>query len=192
MSPTMLPSARASTVASRVRRASLAGVALSLVAACGGRGERAADSAAAAGAAAAAPAVAASGAKPDSTCPNLTGRWDECNVRQRLERAGLAPRRAPAAVHQPIFRVPGISYVVGRAELQIFLYPDSAALARDLARVDTVRVQPRDGAPIAWGSTPTLMTSNNLAAVLLSDDATQVERVQLAMTAGLPAPTRKK
>ena len=174
--------------ASRVRRGPLAGAALALLAACGGGGERAADSARVAAAAAAPVATA----KPDSTCPNLTGRWDECNVRQRLERAGLAPRRAPAEVRQPIFRVPGISYAIGRAELQVFLYRDSAALVRDLARVDTVHVQPRDGAPIAWSNTPTLMRSNNLAAVLLSDDATQVERVQLAMTAGLPAPTRKK
>lgn len=155
---------------------------------CGGGDHGAADSTAARASVASAPTPV----KGDSTCPNLTGRWDECNVRQRLERAGLAPRKAPAPVRQPIFAVPGTSYAVGRAELQVFLYPDSAALARDVARIDTLRVQPRDGAPIAWSDTPTLMTSNNLAAVLLSDNGTQVERVRLAITAGLPAPSAKK
>ena len=178
---------RAPVVTARVGRTLTAAATLAVLA-CGGGSERAADSAKGA----AAPSPSSVAVKGDSTCPNLTGRWDECNVRQRLERAGLAPRRAPEPVRQPIFGVPGISYAVGRAELQVFLYPDSAALARDLARVDTLRVQPREGAPIAWSDTPTLMTSNNLAAVLLSDNATQVERVRLAMTAGLPAPTKKK
>ena len=187
MSPLALrPMHRAPIVIAHVGR-TLTAAATMIVLACGGGSDRAADSTKAA--AAPTPSVAVKG---DSTCPNLTGRWDECNVRQRLERAGLAPRRAPEPVRQTIFGVPGISYAVGRAELQVFLYPDSAALARDLARVDTLRVQPREGAPIAWSDTPTLMTSNNLAAVLLSDNATQVERVRLAMTAGLPAPTKKK
>jgi len=189
MSPrSSAPASRSSRITLLVRRAgAVVGIAALACDGGGSGGEPPAESAAAA-----APAPAAAGVVGDSTCPNLTGRWDECNVRQRLERAGLAPRRAPAEVRQPIFRVPGISYAIGRAELQVFLYPDSAALVRDLARVDTVHVQPRDGAPIAWSNMPTLMRSNNLAAVLLSDDATQVERVQLAMTAGLPAPTRKK
>lgn len=156
--------------------------------ACGDGGRADSASASAAGA----EPAAILRAPGDSACRNLSGRWDECNVRQRLERAGLAPRRAPAPVRQPIFSVPGISYAVGRAELQVYLYRDSAALARDVARIDTLRVQGRDAAPIAWADTPTLITSNNLAAVLLSDNGTQVERVRLAVTAGLPAPRAKQ
>jgi hypothetical protein len=34
---------------------------------------------------------------------------------------------------------------------------------------------------------PTLITSNNLAAVLISDNGRLVERVQNAITAGLPS-----
>lgn len=119
-------------------------------------------------------------------CPNTTGRWDECNVRQRLERAGLAPQRVTGEVRQPFLRVPGIAYRVGRAELQVYLYDDAPALARDLARVDSVRVQGPD-TTVSWSATPTLITSNNLAAILLSDHDTQIERVRLALTAGLPA-----
>jgi len=189
MSPrSSAPASRSSRITLLVRRAgAVVGIAALACDGGGSGGEPPAESSAAA-----APAPAAAGVVGDSTCPNLTGRWDECNVKQRLERAGLAPRRASGEVRQPIFHVPGVSYAVGRAELQVFLYPDSAALAKDLADVDTARVQGRGAPAIPWPSRPTLMTSNNLAAVLLSDDATQVERVQLAMTAGLPAPTKKK
>jgi len=37
-----------------------------------------------------------------------------------------------------------------------------------------------------WPLPPTLITSNNLVAVLVSDNARLIERVQLAITAGLP------
>lgn len=126
-------------------------------------------------------------------CPNTTGRWDECNVRQRLERAGLAPQALPDTMRVPFLEPPGVAYGVGHAVLYVFLYDSAGALARDLAGVDTLRVQGRSGgAPVAWQATPSLITSNNMAAILVSDQATQIERVRLALTAGLPAPSHKK
>jgi hypothetical protein len=126
-------------------------------------------------------------------CPNTTGRWDECNVRQRLERAGLAPQPLPDTLRVPFLDRPGFGYGVGHAVLRVFLYDSAGALARDLADVDSVRVQSTGSGPaVAWQATPTLITSNNMAAILLSDQATQIERVRLALTAGLPAPSPKK
>jgi hypothetical protein len=89
-------------------------------------------------------------------------------------------------VRQPFLNVPGAAYAVGGGELQVYLYPDSAARQRDVADFDTARVQPADSSaqPPARA---TLITSNNMAAILLSDSETQIERVQLALTAGLPA-----
>ena len=168
--------------------AMIVGVGL-LTASCSGKADVTQDTLSAPGARVlAAPAVPS---LPE--CPNTTGKWDECNVRQRLERAGLAPQPIAGALRQPFLGVPGIRYRVGRAELQVFLYDNAAALARDLARVDTLRVQGRD-TTVTWSATPTLITSNNLAAILLSDQGTQIERVRLALTAGLPAPdtTKKK
>ena len=88
-------------------------------------------------------------------------------------------------MRQPFLSVPGAAYAVGGGELQVYLYPDSLARQRDLADYDTARVQPADSSsqPRALA---TLITSNNLAAILLSDSETQIERVQLALTAGLP------
>ena len=160
------------------------------LASCGESREGKGDSARTAGA-----AVAAAPAIPSlPECPNKSGRWDECNVRQRLERAGLAPQPLPDTIRHPFLRVPGIAYRVGHAELEVFLYDSAGALRRDLAALDTVRVQPTgdSAVAVAWSATPTLITSNNLAAILLSDQGTQIERVRLALTAGLPAPDTHK
>ena len=157
--------------------------------ACGGSAAREADSARSASASRASTAPVPS--LPE--CPNATGRWDECNVRQRLERAGLAPQPLPDTLRVPFLDRPGFGYGVGHAELRVFLYDSAGALARDLADVDSARVQPTGGsAAVTWEATPTLITSNNMAAILLSDQATQIERVRLALTAGLPAPSPKK
>lgn len=164
------------------------GLTLAAATACGGSSEREADSARAAAA-----HVAAAPVPSLPECPNTTGRWDECNVRQRLERAGLAPQPLPDTLRVPFLEKPGFGYGVGHAVLRVFLYDSAGALARDLADVDTVRVQSARVAPaVAWDATPTLITSNNMAAILLSDQATQIERVRLALTAGLPAPSPKK
>jgi hypothetical protein len=69
----------------------------------------------------------------------------------------------------------------------VFVYPDEAALARDLAVLDTVTASPR-GKPSAWETVPTFVRSANLAAVLLTDSPVQAERLILAITAGAPQP----
>jgi hypothetical protein len=158
----------------RIAALTVAGVTLSASVGCGPGAERKRD-ADSAGAVAPAPVAAA-----DGDCP-LTGKWELCSVRDRLEHAGLVPQ--PRDSVRPAFAsVPGVVYGIGRGELQIFLYPDSAARAQNFARFDAAQVQSVQSS----GGTPTLIVSNNLAAILLSDNATQVERVRLALQAGLP------
>ena len=67
----------------------------------------------------------------------------------------------------------------------MFIYADEASLARDVAKLDTVTVAPR-GAANNWGGIPTFVRSANLVAVFLTDNATQAERLTLALTAGAP------
>jgi hypothetical protein len=121
----------------------------------------------------------------DTSCM-LVGSWTECKLLERLENSGLAPRRAQGTIRQPFLSIPGVVIALGDAELQAYLYPDTIALKRDYARMDTVRVAPPT-ATINWIKTPTLIRSNNLMAILLSNDETQVERVRNAIEAGLPA-----
>jgi hypothetical protein len=148
------------------------------IVACGGEQPQ---SAATDTAAAASPTTAAAG----DGCPR-TGSWELCSVRDRLEDAGLVPQPRDS-VRPSFFSVPGAVLGVGGGELQLFLYPDSASRARDLARFDTLRVQPRD-TTVTWPAPATFIGSNNLTAIFLSGSETQIERVRLALQAGLPRP----
>ena len=115
----------------------------------------------------------------------LTGAWRLCSVEDRLERAGLAPRLRADTIRHAFMNVPGQLLLLGDSELQIFLYADSGAMRRDVMRLDTIRVGPPD-MMVTWIASPTLITSNNLAAILLGGSERQVERVRNALTAGLP------
>lgn len=173
----------------RRRAAGGLAVALSLLVACSGR-PGAADSARAAAPGVAPPPVASAGAAESQgtgapTCPH-DGRWRACSVAERLEQAGLVPHRdtaPPLAV--PFLSAPDTVFRLGLGTVHAFLYADTARLARDVAALDTVRVAPRGGA-FAWPAPPTFVRSANLVAVLLTPNARQIERVQLALGAGPP------
>jgi aminoglycoside phosphotransferase (APT) family kinase protein len=130
-------------------------------------------------------------AMPDHTaaspCPH-TGRWALCSVERRLRQAGFVVRRVEGASPQRAgFSVPPVVYALGRARLEVFIYPDDAAMARDMAKIDTIRASPI-GVADAWETTPLLVRSGNLAAVFLTENQRQAERLALALTAGAPQP----
>ena len=125
-------------------------------------------------------------ASADSAC-ELSGLWRQCSVHDRLKRAGLAPIVGDSVRH-PFLHVPGRRYKVGDAELQAFVYETVEMRRRDTAPLDSVRVAP-PGTETAWERPPTLITSENLAAVLIGGNARQVERVTLALTAGVGSTT---
>jgi len=76
-------------------------------------------------------------------------------------------------------------YTLGGRRLEVFIYPSVSALSADIAKLDTLSAAP-NGAPNPWGSVPTFVRSANLAAVFLTDNGTQAERLTLALTAGAP------
>ena len=148
-------------------------------AACGGDAKRAA------------PASAAAQYEPPASRPKCprTGHWDACTVRERLDAAGLAPRDTGDSLRPAFMSVAGGRILLGRTELVAFLYPSADAMRRDVDRLDSVFAAPR-GQGTVWSGLPTLITSDNLAAVLLGGDAQKVERVTLAITAGPPQPEK--
>ena len=93
---------------------------------------------------------------------------------------GDAPRRAGFSVAPAV-------YQLGQSRLEVFIYADETSLSHDLAKLDTVTVAPR-GSASNWGAVPTFVRSGNLVAVFLTDNATQAERLTLALTAGAPQP----
>lgn len=177
----------------RIVLATVARAALVLLVGCGPPADERAEAAAAGAAAvdtppAQAPAAGASAAvaDPPAACPER-GDWQICSVEKRLERAGLVVRRTEELVRHDFLQVPGVQYETSRAELQVFLYPSAAARARDTDVLDSIAVAPR-GRRIIWRWPATLVTSGNLAAIILSLNERQAERIALALGAGLPPP----
>ena len=132
------------------------------------------------------PEAATTGAPTAAGCPR-TGKWALCSVEKRLEQSGFVVRRVNGeAPRRAGFSVAPAVYTLGRSRLEVFIYPSESALAADVAKIDTVSAAPR-GAPNPWPFfTPTFVRSANLAAVFLTDNATQAERLTLALTAGAP------
>jgi hypothetical protein len=122
-----------------------------------------------------------------SPCPR-TGRWAICSLEKRLEQAGFVLRKGEGEpVRRSGFSVPPAVYTLGRARLEVFVYPDEAALIREIANIDTTLAAPR-GRSNDWEIPPRFIRSGNLAAVLLTRNELQAERVTLAITAGPPQP----
>ena len=132
-------------------------------------------------------AAAPTPAAPAPNAPGCVseGGWQACSVEKRLTDAGFVPiAKGPAPTG--VFGVAGTTYALGAAELSVYLFRSAKERSAATAAIDTVTVAPRGGAS-PWSSPPTLITSNNLAAVLLSDNGRLIERVQNAITAGLPS-----
>jgi hypothetical protein len=120
-------------------------------------------------------------------CPR-TGLWEQCSVEKRLEQAGFVPRKiASPGPKRAGFSVAPTTYLLGSAQLEVFIYPDEKSLVRDWRELDTLKSAPRGTAP-AWPAAPTLVRSANLAALFLSDSPEKSERLALAITAGAPQP----
>ncbi len=152
---------------------------LVLAASCGGDEKAAADSAAT-------PSVnEARAATADTSCIKA-GAWQPCSVLDRLEHAGLVVTLRPEPARFPMFSIEGRTYETTRSTIHVFLYPDAAARRADTDRLDSVAVAPR-GSTYTWPDPVTLVTSNNLAAVVLTPNERQAERIVLALAAGLPA-----
>lgn len=127
-----------------------------------------------------------SGATGAAPCP-MVGLWRTCSVIERLSRAGLGAQLVADSVRQPGLTISGAAYHVGGGELQLFLYADTADARREAARIQERR---DDAEPAATGGIlrpPAVIPSLNLVALYFNNNDRQLERIQLAITAGLPA-----
>jgi len=122
-------------------------------------------------------------------CP-ATGQWSNCAVFQALDRAGLAPRRdsSQGSVTVAPLTQPGTRLLLGNAELDVFVYADAGARARDESRLDKTKFIEVTDEPTLRGE-PTLVRNVNLLAILRSRNDHQRERVGDALAAGPPQPS---
>jgi hypothetical protein len=130
-----------------------------------------------------APSAAASASR--DSCPS-TGHWIPCQVKRRLDRAGLAPRDSSLSGLPSLGPTPSV-YVVGTSGLAVYLFPDSLARRRAAGSLDTSKfVAP--GATLTMRNEATAIQNDNLLALLYSQREQQRERVSDAFMAGAPQP----
>ena len=164
-----------------------------LLVACGREARSIPDSAKSAAPVATSPATDTGGVRVaipvpgQPICP-ATGLWSVCQVTYRLERSGLVPLRDSAPVREDPLQFPGVKLSIGRGELEIYIYGSATERERDQARLDRSKyvVYP---APMPMSPVPTLVTSENLIAILHSRNDHLRERVSDAITAGPPQPS---
>lgn len=108
--------------------------------------------------------------------------WDVTSVRQVLEAAGISPGAGADSIRQPFMRAPGIVLALPGGTLQLYIYGDAVARGQDTDLLDTVRVAP-PATMVTWVQPATLITDNNLAAILLTGDAALRRSVRQALTA---------
>ena len=116
-----------------------------------------------------------------------TGLWAPCTIERRLKQAGFVVKKLDESPDRAGFTVKPEVYTLGSSRLEVFIYDDEKSLQGDMQAIDTITAAPRGVTP-AWPSTPILIRSANLAAVLLTQNQRQSERVALAITAGPPQP----
>jgi len=116
-----------------------------------------------------------------------SGLWAQCSLERRLKQSGFVVKKLDEEPTRAGFSIKPSVYSLGASRLEVFFYDDAQSANRDLATLDTVTVAPK-GSQSSWPSTPVLIRSANLAAVLLTQNQRQAERVVLAITAGPPQP----
>lgn len=102
--------------------------------------------------------------------------WSMDLVLSALRSAGLTPVERGAA-KESFLGVPGRLLEIPGAELEVFIYGDAIAAARDIDRLDTLAVSPR-GTKLVWRKPPALVTSNNLVVIVLTQSADTRARVR--------------
>lgn len=171
-----------------VARALVLSLAATACAKSGPATDSARSTAAAAGASPAAQAVApgATAQEPrKAACPK-TGHWIDCQVRERLIRAGLAPHDTSREALPSLGPAP-LVLRLGKGGLAVYLFADSTARARAAKTLDTVRYVRAERGPTVL-SQATVIENDNLLGLLFSKNEQQIERVSDALTAGAPQP----
>jgi hypothetical protein len=119
-------------------------------------------------------------------CPR-TGHWTPCQLKKRLEQAGLAPRDTNGLADLPTLATKPAEMMLGNAGFAYYLFADSLARHQAAATLDTTRYIPQSTS-LTMRNEATRIESDNLLAILLSRNEHQRERVSDAVTAGPPQP----
>jgi hypothetical protein len=123
-----------------------------------------------------------------ATCPR-DGRWHACSVERRLSQSGLRPVPEPDSTEG----IPGVTgdavhWRLGRQQLRVVLFADSAEARAAMLGLDSLRAAPLGDSVVRWPERATLLRSANAIGVLLGGSDRTVERIADALLAGPPQP----
>ena len=108
--------------------------------------------------------------------------WSLSEVISRLEEAGLVVRDLERPVSAAGFGITGTTLSVSGGELAVFIYPGATDRRSATGQLDSASAAPA-GTDSVWQGRPRLITSGNLAAVLITDREQLAERVRNVLTA---------
>jgi len=168
----------------RQRAAGWVALLVQLAGACGGKSVEHADSAKSV---APSPSAAAVGAPARGVACPRTGHWIACQVRDRIDRAGLTPHDSTSSGDLPRLGPSPAVYRIGKAVLVVYLFADSSTRSHAGRQLDTTKYI-ADTHPLTILSEATVIQNDNLLALLFSKNDHQRERVSDALTAGPPQP----
>jgi hypothetical protein len=129
--------------------------------------------------------VATAGVPTDTAAPQ-SATWDLDMVEGQLRDAGFTVSRDPTPVNLPFMAVPGTALDLGNATtVQVYLYGDAAARGADSDKLDPARAAPRTGS-VPWRTPASLVTDNNMAAIVLTNDPKVRTRIATILTRRSP------
>lgn len=155
------------------------------------------------------PAAPPPAAPTDSTilarrddCPN-DGLWRPCVLLERLKRSGYDSKLVETdTTRVPFLSPPGLHYQIGKSGLLVvFYFPDAESARKSWVALDTLALIPPGytksdttndtaGTSSGWPGRPSPIRSGNMIAAFFGTTAAQIERVGLALRAGLPQPPK--
>lgn len=124
--------------------------------------------------------VPTAGAPSDTAAPQ-GATWNLEMVEGQLREAGFTVSRDRTPVRLPYMSVPGTALDLGGSVMvQVYLYGDAAARGADTDSLDVSRAAPRGGS-VPWRGPATLVTDNNMAAIVLTGDEALRSRISSAL-----------
>lgn len=108
------------------------------------------------------------------------GTWEARDVREALEARGLGPVTDEGSVRLPFMGPDGIRLRMPGAEIQVYIYADALARARETDLVDSVKVAPARG-HVDWRMPPSIIVINNAALIVLTADDSLRKRIHAAV-----------
>lgn len=108
------------------------------------------------------------------------GVWSTEAVVGALESRGLGPVTIQGRVQQPFIGPVGTGLHLPGADVQVYLYADALARARETDLIDSLKVAPR-GTHVDWRMPASIIVINNAALIVLTNDETLRKRIHAAV-----------